>query len=234
MNRRYDVLLCDADDTLFDFKKAEENAFAEICAAASLGDPHALLPAYSCINASLWRLLERGGITQSALRTRRFELFLAEIGRDELDAHQMGLDFADALSRQGVLLPGALDAVRRWSRALPVVVVTNGIARVQHGRMARCEVRRFISGMVISEEVGAAKPDPRMLHIAMEQAGVSDARRALMLGDSLTSDIAAANRAGVDACWFNPQGRENDRGLPVRYEIRSLDEVDAILIGEDA
>ena len=232
MNRRYDVLLCDADDTLFDFKKEEENAFAEICAAASLGDPHALLPVYSRINAELWRLLERGGITQSALRTRRFEIFLREIGRGELDAHQMGLDFADALSRQGVLLPGALDAVQRWSRVLPVIVVTNGIARVQHGRMERCEVRHFISGMVISEEVGAAKPDPRMLRIAMEQAGVGDVRRALMLGNSLTSDIAAAYHAGVDACWFNPQGRENDRGLPVRYEIRSLDEVDAILIGE--
>ena len=234
MNRRYDVLLCDADDTLFDFRTAEENAFAEICAAASLGDARALLPVYSRINAALWRLLERGGITQSALRTRRFELFLAEIGRGELDAYRMGMDFADALSRQGVLLPGALDAVRRWSRVLPVVVVTNGIARVQHGRMERCEARHFISGMVISEEVGAAKPNPRMLHLAMEQAGVSDVRRALMLGDSLTSDIAAAKNAGMDACWYNPQGKANDRGLPVRYEIRSLDEVDAILIGEDA
>ena len=231
MNRRYDVLLCDADDTLFDFKKAEENAFAEICAAASLGDPHALLPVYSCINAELWRLLERGGITQSALRTRRFEIFLKKIGRGELDAHQMGLDFADALSRQGVLLPGALDAVQRWSRVLPVIVVTNGIARVQHGRMERCEARHFISGMVISEEVGAAKPDPRMLREGMALAGVTDARRALMLGDSLSSDIAAAANAQVDACWFNPHGQRNEKGLPVAYEIRSLDEVDAILTG---
>ena len=222
MNRRYDVLLCDADDTLFDFKKAEENAFAEICAAASLGDPHALLPVYSCINAELWRLLERGGITQSALRTRRFEIFLKKIGRGELDAHQMGLDFADALSRQGVLLPGALDAVQRWSRVLPVIVVTNGIARVQHGRMERCEVRHFISGLVISEEVGAAKPDPRMLRIAMELAGVGDVRRALMLGDSLTSDIAAANNAGMDACWYNPSGKPAPVNADIRYTITDI------------
>ena len=234
MDRRYDVLLCDADDTLFDFHRAEENAFAEICAAAALGDAHALLPVYSRINAALWRLLEQGGITQEALRTRRFELFLAQIGRGELDARQMGLDFAGALSRQGVLLPGALEAVIRWSRVLPVVVVTNGIAHVQHGRMERCELRRHILGMVISEEVGAAKPDPRMLFMAMEQAGVSDPRRALMLGDSLTSDVAAAANAHMDACWYNPHGRQNERGLPVRYEIRTLDEVDAILTGEDA
>jgi len=61
---------------------------------------------------------------------------------------------------------------------------------------------------------------------------VTDKTRALMLGDSLSSDIAAAANAQIDACWFNPKGAENKKGLPVRYEIRSLDEVDAILLGK--
>ena len=90
-------------------------------------------------------------------------------------------------------------------------------------------VRQYIRGMVISEEIGAAKPDPKMLEIGMEMVGVRDKSRALMLGDSLSSDIAAAHNAGVDACWYNPKGAENTKGLPVRYEIRSLDEVDQLL-----
>ena len=61
----------------------------------------------------------------------------------------------------------------------------------------------------------------------------ADKRRALMLGDSLSSDIAAAKNADVDACWFNPKGMKNDKGLPIAYDIRSLDEVDAILRGEE-
>ena len=232
MNRRYDVLLCDADNTIFDFTKAEENAFAIACAHAGIDGAERLLPVYADINSAMWKLLELGGITQSVLRVRRFELFLAAIGRTDIDARDMGDTFADALGRQSVPLPGAVEAVARWSRVLPVVIVTNGISKVQHGRMEGSEVRHFISGMVISEEVGAAKPDPRMLELAMEKAGVTDRRRALMLGDSLSSDIAAAANAGVDACWFNPRGAGNAKGLPVRYEIRSLDEVDAILTGE--
>lgn len=232
MNRRYDVLLCDADNTIFDFTKAEENAFAIACAHAGIDGAERLLPVYADINSAMWKLLELGGITQSVLRVRRFELFLAAIGRTDIDARDMGDTFADALGRQSVPLPGAVEAVARWSRVLPVIIVTNGISKVQHGRMEGSEVRHFISGMVISEEVGAAKPDPRMLELAMEKAGVTDRRRALMLGDSLSSDIAAAANAGVDACWFNPRGAENAKGLPVRYEIRSLDEVDAILTGE--
>ena len=99
--------------------------------------------------------------------------------------------------------------------------------------MAKSELNPLISGLVISSEVGAAKPDPLMLEKAMELAGVADKRRALMLGDSLSSDIAAAKNADVDACWFNPKGLKNDKGLPIAYDIRSLDEVDAILRGEE-
>ena len=231
MNTRYDLLLCDADDTLFDFGRAEENAFADACARMGLEATDALLATYSDINAALWRLLEQGGITQAVLRVRRFEQFLEKIGRSDLDAQTMATAFTDSLGRQSVPVDGAVEAVARWSRIVPVIIVTNGIARVQHGRMDGSEVRHYIRGMVISEEVGAAKPDPRMLREGMALAGVTDARRALMLGDSLSSDIAAAANAQVDACWFNPHGQRNEKGLPVAYEIRSLDEVDAILTG---
>ena len=231
MNRRYDVLLCDADNTIFDFSRAEVNAFADACAFAGVENTAENLAVYSEINEALWKLLEQGGITQSVLRVRRFEQFLDAIGRADVDAPAMAMAFVESLGRQSVPLEGAVEAVRRWSRVLPVIIVTNGIARVQHGRMERSEVKPYISGLVISEEVGAAKPDPRMLEIGMQMAGVTDRTRALMLGDSLSSDIAAAANAQVDACWFNPKGTKNAKGLPVAYEIRSLDEVDAILAG---
>lgn len=229
LKRRYDVLLCDADDTIFDFQRAEENAFAFACAGVGIEATDERLARYSAINLALWKLLEQGGITQGALRVRRFEQFLQSIGRTDVNPEGMSARFVEGLSRQSVPYEGAVAAVERWSGILPVIIVTNGIAKVQHSRMERSEVRWFISGMVISEEVGAAKPDPRMLEAGMRMAGVSDCRRALMLGDSLSSDMTAARNAHVDACWFNPKGLKNDRGLPIAYEIRSLDEVDAIL-----
>ena len=234
MNRRYDVLLCDADNTIFDFAQAEVCAFADACAYGGLEPTKELLHTYSEINEALWKLLEQGGITQKVLRVRRFEQFLEAIGRTDIDAPGMAQAFVDSLGRQSVPIDGAIEAVARWSKILPVIIVTNGIAKVQHGRMDGSAVKPYVSGLVISEEVGSAKPDPKMLYIGMEMAGVSDVRRALMLGDSLSSDIAAAANANVDACWYNPKGAENKKGLPVRYDIRSLDEVDAILMGEEA
>jgi len=232
MNTRYDVLLCDADNTIFDFNKAEANAFAAACARGGIEPNEEIHALYCDINEALWRLLEQGGITQKVLRVRRFEQFLEAIGRTELDAQAMAEEFVSALGRQSVPFEGAVEAVARWSRMVPVIIVTNGIAKVQHGRMERSEVRHYIRGMVISEEVGAAKPDPKMIFVGMEMAGVTDKSRVLMLGDSLSSDIAAAANAEVDACWYNPHQLENTKGLPVRYEIRDLDEVDAILRGD--
>ena len=230
MNRRYDVLLCDADDTLFDFHQAEANAFAIACEAAGFSSTPERLTLYSGINDALWKLLEKGGITQKELRVRRFEQFLQAVGKD-CDPMAIADTYADALGRQNVPLPGAVEAVRRWSEILPVIIVTNGISAIQRGRMALSPIREYIAGMIVSEEVGAAKPDPRMLVMAMEEAGVTDRARALMLGDSLTSDMQGAVNAGIDACWFNPHGKENVRKLPIRYEIRSLGEVDDILLG---
>ncbi|MBQ4264795.1 MAG: YjjG family noncanonical pyrimidine nucleotidase [Clostridia bacterium] len=231
MNTRYDLLLCDADDTLFDFGKAEENAFADACAAMGFAATAELLAVYSVINEALWKLLEQGGITQKVLRVRRFEQFLEKIGKSDLDAQAMSEAFVASLGRQSVPIDGAIDAVARWSRIVPVIIVTNGIAKVQHGRMDKSEVRHYIRGMVISEEVGAAKPDPLMLEKGMEMAGVSDRSRVLVLGDSLSSDMTAANNAGVDACWYNPKGNKNTKGLTLRYEITDLNDVDGILLG---
>ncbi len=231
MKTRYDVLLCDADNTLFDFGKAEEKAFALACAHVGIEATDALLAIYSEINEALWKLLEQGGITQKVLRVRRFEQFLEAIGRTDVDAPDMAAAFVEALGMQSVPIDGAIEAVARWSQLVPVIIVTNGIARVQHGRMNGSPIKQHIVGMVISEEVGAAKPDPKMIEVAMEMAGVTDKTRALMLGDSLSSDIAAAANAGVDACWYNPNGLENAKALPVAYDIRTLDEVDAILMG---
>ena len=231
MNTRYNLLLCDADDTLFDFGKAEENAFADACAAMGFEATKELLAIYSVINEALWKLLEQGGITQKVLRVRRFEQFLQQIGKGDLDAQTMSDAFVESLGRQSVPIDGAIEAVARWSRIVPVIIVTNGIAKVQHNRMNGSEVRHYIRGMVISEEVGAAKPDPKMLQVGMEMAGIADKRRVLMLGDSLSSDMAAAANADIDACWYNRKGSVNTKGLPIRYEITNLDDVDGILLG---
>jgi FMN phosphatase YigB (HAD superfamily) len=131
--------------------------------------------AYHAINDALWRDLEKGLTTQAQLKVRRFEQLMERYGvsGDPAEAAEF---YVEALSEQSILLPGALEAVERIAKKLPVSIVTNGISRVQRAAWPGAHPH-LIKGFVISEEIGIAKPDPRVLEIAMEQLVCAEARR---------------------------------------------------------
>ena len=231
---RYDVLLADADGTLFDFHAGERAALFETLAAFAIPPGDEVAGLYSRVNQSHWKKLERGETTQQRLRVERFADFLYELGALEVvhpavDPQAMSATFVEALSRQRVPMPGAADFLRRVSAAMPVYLVTNGIATVQRGRFEHSALRPYFTDILISEELGHFKPDPFMLLEAMRRAGVADKRRAVMLGDSVTADIAAAVNAGVDSILFTA-GEPAPQGHPATYAVKTLAQAAALLL----
>lgn len=202
---RYELCLCDADGTLLDFAKGEESALCQTLAHFSLPSPKDDVALYSRINDGLWKRFEKGEITQPALRVQRFADFLTAKGYSHVDAVAMNLAYVGFLSQQHEPLPGALALLQAVSRQMPVILVTNGIAKVQRSRLSLSELSGYLSGVIISEELGVAKPDPEMLYAGMRLARISDKARVVMVGDSLTSDIRAAINAGIDSILFTNQ-----------------------------
>lgn len=227
---RYDAILIDADDTLLDFKAAEQNALSRLLRALDL-DTEAARRTYHAVNDACWRALERGEMDQARLKVKRFEDFLARMGRRD-DPASVSERYTDLLSREGGLLKGALECTRAIAARRPVAIVTNGIARIQHGRLAASGLMPYVSALVISEELGVAKPDPRMIFEALELLGGIAPGRALMVGDSLSSDIACARAAGVDACWLNRAGAKAPEGLPIAHEIADISQLKRIALSE--
>jgi len=215
---RYKAIFIDADDTLFDFQAGERIAAGRVLEFLGIKDPGAL-DAYCAINAALWRDLEKGLINQAGLKVRRFEILMERYGAPG-DPAAAAEFYMQALSEQSILLPGALEAVERIAERLPVSIVTNGISRVQRGRMGRSPLKDLIRDFVISEEIGCAKPDPRVLEIALARLGVKP-EDALMAGDG-AADMRCAQAAGVDGCWFNPRDRALPEGVAFRFEIRDI------------
>jgi FMN phosphatase YigB (HAD superfamily) len=87
-----------------------------------------------------------------------------------------------------------------------LVLVSDGIAAVQHAKLARTGLRGLFEHVVLSAEVGYRKPDPALLGHALARAGTARGA-ALMVGDSPGTDGAAAAAAGVDFCWVDRRGR---------------------------
>lgn len=219
---KYNVLLADNDGTLMDFDASERVALKEAMDRQGVRLDEAREKLYSEINARLWEAFERRETTQAALRVDRFRIFLKEI-KSPADAERMSEDFLAALSLRCDEIDGAYDFLREAAARVPVVMITNGISAVQRSRFARSRLTPFFREIVVSEEIGAAKPDPRFIETALARVN-ADLARALILGDSLTSDIAAANASHVAGCWFNPKGKKNTTAFSPDYEIRTLKE----------
>ena len=219
---RVEVILFDADGTLFDFQTAERHALAQTMARFDLDYDDERHPAlYTTINRELWRQLEQGTLTAAVLRVERFRRFLA--GCDvALGPDVFSNEYLRELATASHLLDGAealLAAIRPRFR---LGLVTNGLADVQRPRLARSAVGGLFDAVVVSEEVAVAKPDARIFEHALRQLQHDDRDTVLMVGDSLESDIQGGINAGLRTCWFNPSGAANATTIEPSFEVASL------------
>ncbi|HTH13551.1 MAG TPA: YjjG family noncanonical pyrimidine nucleotidase [Spirochaetia bacterium] len=218
----YELILFDADDTLFDFVRAEAWAFDKTLEALGRKDPDgAVGVVYRRINRGLWADLEAGRISKDALRVERFRRTFTELGWDA-PATEASETFVARLAEAAFLLPGAGEICQALAGNHRLVIVTNGITEVQKGRLARSGLAPWIDHLVISDEVGVAKPDPAIFAHALVRAGHPEKATVLMVGDSLSSDIRGGQNFGIDTCWFNPGGLPCTLDVPPTHEIRSL------------
>lgn len=224
----YRWLLFDADDTLFDFRRAELTALRASFEAEGIPFDAAWLDVYGEVNRRAWRLLEEGRTTPARLRVLRFEDLFAEIGVP-LDAATFSQVYLEVLGRQAHLVDGALEVVDALRATHRIAIITNGLSDVQRPRLAASPIAPYVEALVISEEVGVAKPDPAIFAIALERMGGPDPGDVLVIGDSLSSDIAGGVAAGIDTAWFNPTGARPPSGPTPTYEIARLAELPALL-----
>jgi 2-haloacid dehalogenase len=224
MPKRYGWLWFDADGTLFDFNAAEGRALELAFQAVKTAYAAPYLAAYRAINQQLWLALERHEITAAALPVRRFELLLetfALAGSPEA----LSAAYLEHLALGAELMDGAEAVLRSLQPNFKLAIVTNGLKAVQRSRLEHSPLRGMFVDVIISEEVGAAKPHAAFFEAAMERLGRPARREVLIIGDSLTSDMQGGVNFGLDTCWFNPEGLPRPDGLPLTYEIRHLREL---------
>lgn len=218
----YDLLLMDADGTLFDYERAEQYALTKALQDFGIASGiDSLLRDYQGINARLWADLEQGKISKDALRTERFNILFQWHGL-AVDACAFSTCYLDALAHSSFLIEGAEEICRCLSERATLFILTNGIREVQLTRLAGSAIRPYIQGIIVSEEVGAGKPDPAIFSYALAQAGHTDKSRVLMVGDSLSADILGGIRFGIDTCWVNLKGETGSEEIRPTYEVQDL------------
>ncbi len=227
--KQYTHLLFDLDGTLFNFDAAEQSAFQKTCQKFNLPYSKELMQTYTQINDSYWKLFEQGKVTQPELADRRFADLYTLLGI-EGDAHQTNIFYRRSLGENSQMFPDTMPICRALSKHYKLALITNGISDVQHSRLAGSPLLECICGVFISEEVGSQKPQKEYFDFVYDTLKIHPSQ-ALVIGDSLTSDILGAKNAQTDSCWFNPHHKPNPHShiIPT-FEIASLPELLTLLL----
>ncbi len=201
--RLYRGFLLDADNTIFDYDRCEREALSEVLQSIAPRVPlDQGLAAYRKINTDYWRRFELASITAEDLKHGRFADLLHALGVPG-DPRAVSESYLGALSRKAYFLPHAERVVRQLAVRIPLCLVTNGLSMVQRGRLAASGLDGCFRAVLISEELGVAKPDPRFFEAAVSALALP-VRELLCVGDNPVSDIAGARDCGIDTCWVSP------------------------------
>ncbi|WP_040225227.1 YjjG family noncanonical pyrimidine nucleotidase [Bhargavaea cecembensis] len=225
---KYEMILFDVDDTLFDFGKSEKSAlqlafdeFGLPTGAADYADQ------YKEISKELWRDLEQGLTSLPELGAERFRrLFLAQ--QLEIEADLFNARYLGYLGKEISLVDGAVEICEHLA-GCRMAVITNGFNDVQKSRIGGSPLCNTFEQIITSEEAGCQKPERGIFDYAFSKLQITDKTKVLMVGDSLTSDIQGGINYGIDTCWFNPDAKENHSGVQPTYEIRRLTDLISLL-----
>ncbi|MBE5783108.1 MAG: noncanonical pyrimidine nucleotidase, YjjG family [Clostridiales bacterium] len=232
--QRYSTVFFDADQTLFDFHAAEHLALCQVMKDYHLPVTEETIGFYVDTNRGLWKLFDQGGITQKELGIERFSRLLEHVGANRNQGAEMNAAYELALGQHGILLPGALELCRRLAPLCRLFILTNGMTRSQTGRLERSAIKEYIEKMYISQAIGCQKPMKAFFDYVFDDLQLTKEQlpSAVMVGDSLNSDIQGGIHAGIDTIWYHPSGNESPAPLTPTWEARSLEEIGRIILGE--
>lgn len=223
-----EFLFIDLDDTILDFHKAEHIALGKTLEHFGLAPTKEVLDRYSLINKAHWEMLERKELTREQVLVGRFETLFREYGM-EIDPILCARTYEGYLSQGHYFLPGAYEAVESLSKKYKLYLASNGTARVQAGRLESANISHFFREIFVSQTMGANKPDIAYFNACFARIPDFDVSKAMIVGDSLTSDILGGKNAGMQTCWVNPKGKTAPADLQPDYEIPALSALEPLL-----
>lgn len=230
-NSKFTTVLLDADDTVYDFHKAEKVALNKTLTILNIEWTEQLNDIYLDENLKIWKEYEKNEITREELKIERFERFFNRAGLTvTTPTEKVNEIYINNLSQCGFLFDGAYEFVQKLTEYAGVYLATNGLTVAQRGRVKHSGLYKLVNGVFISEEMGCNKPSKEYFDYIFNQLKITDKSKVLMVGDSLTSDMQGGKNAGITTCLYDPHNNVTSHNL-CDYVVRSYDEILRIVVG---
>jgi 5'-nucleotidase len=224
IKKSYEWILFDADDTLFHFDAFSGLQLMFTPFGVEFTIQH--YEDYQLVNKSLWVDYQNGKITAKELRHQRFNTWATKL---EITPNELNKNFLACMADICRPLEGAESLLNSLRGKAKLGIITNGFTDLQQIRLERTGLKEHFDLLVISEEVGIAKPHPGIFDYAFALMGNPARANVLMVGDTLESDILGGINAGIDTCWLNVRNKPAVAGIEPRYQVSSLLELENFL-----
>lgn len=204
--QKYKWLIFDADNTLFDYDKAEESALLKTLDDFNINYcDETIIDIYHTINHKLWIQLETGEVkSQAEIKHKRTLQLFTILGENNSPIEQFANDYLNNLSQNGQLIMHALNVIQTLATTHQLVIMTNGMTQVQKPRFKASPISQYFEHIIISEEINHSKPSAEIFDHAFALMGNPHKHEVIMIGDSLGSDIQGGINYSIDTIWYNP------------------------------
>lgn len=234
MNKRYNYIFFDLDNTLWDFEKNSYramlivfNRFDILSNRVSFDD---FFQCYSRHNNLLWESYRKKGITKRKLTKKRFQDTFNELDIRGVDPDRMNTEYLMEMPKQNKLLAGARETLSYLkTKNYQLFVITNGFKEVQYNKLINTEIDGYFTKIFVSEEVKSPKPSYEIFEYAIKSSNAKKSK-SLMVGDDWDADIIGASRFGIDSAYLN-NSSDKDTAVtnPAIYFINKLHDLMDIL-----
>ena len=224
----FQTIFLDLDDTILDFGAAERAAISKTLRDIGLDPTDALLNRYRELNEAQWEAFERGELTREQVLLRRFKLLFAELGL-HYDVEATEDRYRGYLGQGHYFVDGAPELLDYLAPKYDLYLASNGVADTQYSRLASAGSSHYFKEIFISETTGHHKPERAYFDYCFARIPNFDPARALIVGDSLTSDIQGGINAGIRTCWFNAKNKPRNPAILPDYEVHRLADLREIL-----
>ncbi len=226
---KYDWILFDLDNTLMDFSNASHKAFHRLLESHGIRHAEELYPVYKQVNFEIWKDFEKGKIDASTLKAKRFHDFFMKIGVKGIDSKESNDTYVNHVIEYSTMLEGSLELLESLKGRVKLAIITNGLKEAQRPRIKRLNIDHYFDVIVVSDEIGVAKPQKGFFDFVMNECGFPEKQKTLVVGDSLNSDIKGGLDYGLPTCWCNLFGQENKGGLKPDFEINHLSQLHSFI-----
>lgn len=225
--KKYQHLFFDLDRTLWDFERNSAEAIEDLYKKHKMEEKLKVsfpefFKVYSLVNDELWAQYRKGDVVKDELRQQRYLLSFQHFGYDDAPLALLFNDeYVATSSSKTHLLLHAVEVLEYLNEKYDLHVITNGFVEAQNVKLDNCDIRKYFKVIIISDGMGFRKPDKRIFHHAMKEAGAKSAN-SLMIGDDYGPDVLGAKAVGMDQVYLCADTKAGQRATYIISDLLEL------------